>query len=70
MRNDRDWFVHVQLKKEQGEMRCFKRPVEPYIVSLDEDEKSAYQKLRISKDRQGASSAEKPTATTTEATEA
>jgi succinate dehydrogenase/fumarate reductase flavoprotein subunit len=69
-RNDRDWFVHVQLKKEQDGMRCFKRPVEPYIVSLDEEEKSAYQKLRISKDRQGASPAENPTATTIEATEA
>ncbi|WP_194722629.1 fumarate reductase/succinate dehydrogenase flavoprotein subunit [Noviherbaspirillum malthae] len=69
-RNDRDWFVHVQLKKEQDGMRCFKRPVEPYIVSLGEEEKSAYQKLRISKDRQGASPAENPTATTIEATEA
>jgi len=72
-RNDRDWFVHVQLKKEQDGMRCFKRPVDPYIVSLDEEEKSAYQKLRIGKDRQGASPAEDSAAiasATTEATEA
>ncbi|HEX7635497.1 MAG TPA: fumarate reductase/succinate dehydrogenase flavoprotein subunit, partial [Noviherbaspirillum sp.] len=49
-RNDRDWFVHVQLKKEQDRMTCFKRPVEPYIISLDEQERTAYQRLRINKE--------------------
>lgn len=49
-RNDKDWFVHVQLKKEDGRMVCFKRPIEPYIVPLDETEKTAYQHLRIQKD--------------------
>ncbi|MGZ5779597.1 MAG: fumarate reductase/succinate dehydrogenase flavoprotein subunit, partial [Burkholderiaceae bacterium] len=49
-RNDTDWFVHVQLKKENGAMTCFKRAIEPYIVALDEQEKTAYQRLRINKD--------------------
>ncbi|MES2935701.1 MAG: fumarate reductase/succinate dehydrogenase flavoprotein subunit [Pseudomonadota bacterium] len=49
-RNDADWFVHVQVKKVDGEMTCFKRPIEPYIVKLDEEEMSAYQRLRIKKD--------------------
>jgi succinate dehydrogenase/fumarate reductase flavoprotein subunit len=50
-KNDDDWFVHVQLKKgDDGEMGCFTRPIEPYIVPLDEDEKTAYQKLRIAKE--------------------
>jgi succinate dehydrogenase/fumarate reductase flavoprotein subunit len=49
-RNDTDWFVHAQLKKDKGGMHCFKRPIEPYIVALDEEERSAYQHLRIDKD--------------------
>ncbi|MGO4380313.1 fumarate reductase/succinate dehydrogenase flavoprotein subunit [Pseudoduganella sp. RAF53_2] len=49
-RNDADWFVHVQLQKQNGAMTCFKRPIEPYIVKLDEQEKTAYQRLRINKE--------------------
>lgn len=50
-KNDEDWFVHVQVKKNaDGEMTCFTRPIEPYIVQLDENEKTAYQKMRIVKE--------------------
>ena len=49
-RNDADWFVHVQLKKDGERMACFKRPIDPYIVRLDENEKTAYQHLRINKE--------------------
>lgn len=50
-KNDRDWFVHVQVKKgSDGKMTCFTRPIEPYLIPLDEEEKSAYQKLRIVKE--------------------
>jgi len=48
-RNDADWFVHAQLKKDGERMTCFKRQIEPYIVSLGENEKDAYQRLRIGK---------------------
>jgi len=48
--NDADWLVHVQLQKKNGAMSCFKRAIEPYIVALDEDEKTAYQRLRINKE--------------------
>lgn len=48
-RNDADWFVHAQLKKDGDRMMSFKRPIAPYIVSLDENEKTAYQRLRINK---------------------
>jgi succinate dehydrogenase/fumarate reductase flavoprotein subunit len=48
-RDDQDWFVHVQLKKIDGEMVCFKRPLEPYLIGLDEQEKTAYQKMRVHK---------------------
>ena len=49
-RNDADWLCHVQVKKIDGAMQCFKRPLEPYLIALDEEEKQAYQRLRIGKD--------------------
>jgi len=55
-RNDADWFCHTHLKKdENGAMSSFKKPVEPYLLALDEDEKTAYQRLRIVKDKELAS---------------
>jgi succinate dehydrogenase/fumarate reductase flavoprotein subunit len=49
-KNDADWNCHVQLKRDPaGRMVCEKRPVEPFVVELDEDEKSAYQRLRVAK---------------------
>lgn len=43
-----NWFCHVQLfKDEQNRMRCKKKAIEPYVVELDEHEKSAYQQLRV-----------------------
>ncbi len=49
-KNDKDWFVHVQVKKgDGGDMSCFKRPIDPYVVPLDEEEKAAYDHLRITK---------------------
>jgi len=56
-RNDADWFVHVQLKQEGGRMTCFKRPIDPYIVPLDDGEKDAYRHLRV---QQGAPDAARP----------
>jgi succinate dehydrogenase/fumarate reductase flavoprotein subunit len=53
-RNDADWLCHVQVKKVDGAMSCFKRPLEPYIIALDEQEKQAYQHLRIDKPSQPA----------------
>lgn len=49
-KNDTDWFCHTQLHKNAaGEMHCFKRPIEPYLVALDADEKEAYNRMRIVK---------------------
>lgn len=46
--NDDEWFCHVQLfKDENGQMTCKKRPVKPYVIELDEHEKTAYQQLRV-----------------------
>jgi succinate dehydrogenase/fumarate reductase flavoprotein subunit len=49
-KNDADWNCHVQLKRDAaGKMICATRPVEPFVVELDEEEKSAYQRLRVAK---------------------
>ncbi|WP_175856319.1 fumarate reductase/succinate dehydrogenase flavoprotein subunit [Burkholderia anthina] len=47
-RNDAEWFCHTWLRKgADGAMRSEKRPVEPYIVPLADDERGAYAHLRI-----------------------
>lgn len=47
-RNDAEWFCHAHLKKDEaGRMSHFKRPVEPYIVPIAEQEKDAYDRLRV-----------------------
>lgn len=61
-RDDREWFVHVQLKKINDKMTCFKRPIEPYIIDLDEHEKAAYQGMRIQKNAPPEKSTEASTA--------
>ena len=53
-RNDAEWMVHAQLQKQDGRMVSFKRAVDPYIVPLDDQEKSAYQHLRIKKEPEQA----------------
>ena len=30
-----------------GTMVSFKRPIEPYVIAIDEREKAAYQRLRV-----------------------
>lgn len=48
--NNVDWFCHVQLYKDENDkMVCRKKEIEPYVVELDESEKSAYQKMRVQK---------------------
>ena len=47
-RNDAEWFTHCHLKKDgEDGMRSFKKPVEPYLFPLDDEEKTAYQRLRV-----------------------
>lgn len=49
-RNDQDWFCHVQLHKDaNGEMTCYKKAIDPYVVALDDKEKQAYNQLRVKK---------------------
>ncbi|AOJ25130.1 fumarate reductase/succinate dehydrogenase flavoprotein subunit [Burkholderia seminalis] len=47
-RNDAEWFCHTWLRKDaDGTMRNEKRPVEPYVVPLADDDRGAYTNLRI-----------------------
>ncbi|MCA7951925.1 fumarate reductase/succinate dehydrogenase flavoprotein subunit [Burkholderia seminalis] len=47
-RNDAEWFCHTWLRKDaDGTMRSEKRPVEPYVVPLADDDLGAYTNLRI-----------------------
>jgi succinate dehydrogenase/fumarate reductase flavoprotein subunit len=46
--DDEHWFVHVNLKSNSdGGMTLFKRPVEPYVLPLDEIELQNYRRIRI-----------------------
>ncbi|KPJ96878.1 MAG: oxidoreductase [Gammaproteobacteria bacterium SG8_15] len=46
--NNDEWFCHVQtVKGDSGAPECFKREIDPYIVELDDEEKDAYNKLRV-----------------------
>jgi succinate dehydrogenase/fumarate reductase flavoprotein subunit len=46
--DNENWFTHVNLKRdERGQMQLFKRPIDPYVVPLDETELRGYHHLRI-----------------------
>ena len=46
--DDANWFVHVNIKRGTGgAMEVFRRPVEPYVVSLSAEELRGYRRLRI-----------------------
>jgi succinate dehydrogenase/fumarate reductase flavoprotein subunit len=46
--DDERWFVHVNLRKNaQGCMEALTRPIEPYVVPLQQGERRIYHQLRI-----------------------
>jgi succinate dehydrogenase/fumarate reductase flavoprotein subunit len=46
--DNESWFCHVNLKKDRGgNMTAHKRPIEPYIVPLDQAELTSYNRIRI-----------------------
>jgi succinate dehydrogenase/fumarate reductase flavoprotein subunit len=46
--DDENWFVHVNLKlTSDGAMTLFRRPVEPYVIPLDQTEFENYRRIRI-----------------------
>jgi succinate dehydrogenase/fumarate reductase flavoprotein subunit len=46
-KDNENWFCHTLLSKRDGRMISEKRAVEPYVVSIADDEKDLYDKQRI-----------------------
>ena len=47
-KNDAEWFCHSNVKPGANGLPEFrKRAVEPYVVELNEEERTAYQRLRV-----------------------
>lgn len=54
-RDDENWFCHSLLSRDgDGRMAMRKKPVEPYIVPVDEQERTAYQRLRVATNAKAA----------------
>ena len=54
-RDDENWFCHSLLSKSgDGRMQMRKGEVEPYVVALDDEERTAYQRLRVATPAQAA----------------
>ena len=46
--DDANWLVHVNLRKRaDGTMEALKRPLVPYVVPLDEQERRSYYQIRV-----------------------
>jgi succinate dehydrogenase/fumarate reductase flavoprotein subunit len=46
--DDENWLVHVNLRKRaDGAMEALKRPLAPYVVPLDDDERRSYYHIRV-----------------------
>lgn len=48
-KDDENWFCHTLLRKKEGRMVSERRRVQPYIVPIDDEERTAYDRLRIRK---------------------
>lgn len=46
-KDDENWFCHTLLRKADGRMVSEKRAVRPYIVPIAEEERTAYDSLRL-----------------------
>jgi len=54
-RDDENWFCHSLLSRDaQGRMAMRKKAIEPYIVPVDDEERTAYQRLRVASSAEAA----------------
>ena len=54
-RDDANWFCHSLLSRDaKGQMALRKKAVEPYIVPVDDEERTAYQRLRVATSAEAA----------------
>ncbi|MBB3977695.1 succinate dehydrogenase/fumarate reductase flavoprotein subunit [Rhizobium azooxidifex] len=47
-KDDENWFCHTLLRKVDGRMVSEKRAIQPYIVPIETEERTAYERLRVS----------------------
>ncbi|MER9337108.1 fumarate reductase/succinate dehydrogenase flavoprotein subunit [Mesorhizobium sp. M0293] len=47
-KDDDNWFCHTLLRKVDGRSVSEKRPIQPYIVPIENEERTAYDRLRVS----------------------
>jgi succinate dehydrogenase/fumarate reductase flavoprotein subunit len=54
-RDDANWFCHSLLSRDaDGRMAMRKKAIEPYIVPVDDEERTAYQRLRVARTAEAA----------------
>jgi succinate dehydrogenase/fumarate reductase flavoprotein subunit len=54
-RDDANWFCHSLLNRgADGAMALRKQAIEPYIVPVDDEERTAYQRLRVARSAEAA----------------
>jgi succinate dehydrogenase/fumarate reductase flavoprotein subunit len=54
-RDDANWFCHTLLSRgADGAMAMRKKAIEPYIVPVDDEERTAYQRLRVARTAEAA----------------
>lgn len=54
-RDDENWFCHSLLSRDpQGRVALRKKAIEPYIVPVDDEERTAYQRLRVASSAEAA----------------
>lgn len=46
-KDDENWFCHTLLSKVDGQMTSEKRAIQPYVVPIEDEERSAYDRQRI-----------------------
>ncbi|MER9174427.1 fumarate reductase/succinate dehydrogenase flavoprotein subunit [Mesorhizobium sp. M0955] len=47
-KDDDNWFCHTLLRKVDGRLVSEKQPIQPYIVPIENEERTAYDRLRVS----------------------
>lgn len=47
-REDANWFCHTLVRKSDSRMVSEKRAIQPYIVPIENEERTAYDRLRVS----------------------
>ncbi|MDB5885037.1 MAG: pyridine nucleotide-disulfide oxidoreductase family protein [Polaromonas sp.] len=54
-RDDENWFCHSLLSRgPDGQMAMRKKAIEPYIVPVDNEERTAYQRMRVARTAEAA----------------